>query len=96
MIRGGVEIYEKLEILLQGQTVLENLDDHVVYQNINENRAAIWTLLVMTGYLKVVSYPTVAGSNKYELALPNKEVRYFYQNAIQIWLSDHEPNLLTI
>jgi hypothetical protein len=88
MIRGGVEIYEKLEILLQGQTVLENLDDHVVYQNINENRASIWTLLVMTGYLKVVSYPAVEGSNKYELALPNKEVRYFYQNAIQIWLSD--------
>jgi hypothetical protein len=88
MIRGGLEIYEKLEILLQGQTVLENLDDHVVYQNIYENRAAIWTLLVMTGYLKVVSYPAVEGSNKYELALPNKEVRYFYQNAIQIWLSD--------
>jgi hypothetical protein len=88
MIKGGVEIYEKLEILLQGQTVLENLDDHVVYQNIYENRAAIWTLLVMTGYLKVVSYPIAEGSNKYELALPNKEVRYFYQNAIQIWLSD--------
>ena len=88
IISGGVEIYEKLEILLQGKTVMENLDDHVVYQNINENRAAIWTLLVMTGYLKVVSYPRLEGSNKYELALPNKEVRYFYQNAIQVWLSN--------
>jgi hypothetical protein len=88
IIKGGVEIYEKLEVLLQNKTILENLDEHIVYKNINENRAAIWTLLVMTGYLKVVSSPTVEGSNKYELALPNKEVRYFYQNAIQIWLSD--------
>ena len=46
----------------------------------------------MTGYLKVASSPTVEGSNKYELALPNKEVRYFYQNAIQIWLSDKNGN----
>jgi hypothetical protein len=88
IIKGGIEIYEKLELLLQNKTILENLDEHIVYKNINENRAAIWTLLVMTGYLKVVSSPTVEGSNKYELALPNKEVRYFYQNAIQIWLSD--------
>ena len=88
IVKGGVEIYEKLEVLLQNKPILENLDEHIIYQNINENRAAIWTLLVMTGYLKVVSSPTVEGSNKYELALPNKEVRYFYQNAIQIWLSD--------
>jgi hypothetical protein len=88
IIKGGVEIYEKLEVLLQNKPILENLDEHIIYQNINENRAAIWTLLVMTGYLKIVSSPTVEGSNKYELALPNKEVRYFYQNAIQIWLSD--------
>jgi hypothetical protein len=88
IIKGGVEIYEKLEVLLQNETILENLDEHIVYKNINKNRAAIWTLLLMTGYLKVVSSPTAEGSNKYELALPNKEVRYFYQNAIQIWLSD--------
>ena len=62
IIQGGVEIYEKLEVLLQNKTILENLDEHIVYQNINENRAAIWTLLVMTGYLKVVSSPTVEGS----------------------------------
>ena len=62
IIQGGVEIYEKLEVLLQNKTILENLDGHIVYQNINENRAAIWTLLVMTGYLKVVSSPTVEGS----------------------------------
>ena len=88
MIKGGVEIYEKLEILLQNKTILENLDEHIVYKNINHNRAAVWTLLVMTGYLKVVSLPHIEGSHKYELALPNKEVRYFYQNAIQIWLSN--------
>ena len=88
IIKGGVEIYEKLEILLQNKTILENLDEHIVYHAIDQNRAAIWTLLLMTGYLKVVSSAAIEGSNKYELALPNKEVRYFYQNAIQIWLSD--------
>ncbi|HVW99828.1 MAG TPA: AAA family ATPase, partial [Candidatus Babeliaceae bacterium] len=84
---GGDKVYAQLEVLLQGKTIVENLDEHIVYQNIEKNRAAIWTLLVMAGYLKIVAVHTSMNNTEYELALPNKEVEYFYQNTIQTWLS---------
>ena len=89
LIGGDLEVHEKLEDLLQGKAVMEDLDVNIVYNNIKDNKAAIWTLLFMTGYLKVTSYTKnlSSGLNRCELALPNKEVRYFYRNFIQVWLS---------
>ena len=87
ILQGGIKVHERLETLLQGKTIIEKLDDYVVYKNIEQNRASIWTLLVMTGYLKIIAIHGKIGNPEYELALPNKEVQYFYQNAIQVWLS---------
>jgi hypothetical protein len=87
ILKGGTKVHEQLAILLQGKTITESLDNHIVYNNIEQNRAAIWTLLVMTGYLKIIASHNVMDSIDYELALPNNEVKYFYKNIIQVWLS---------
>jgi hypothetical protein len=87
ILKGGTKVHEQLAILLQGKTIIEGLDNHIVYNNIEQNRAAIWTLLVMTGYLKIIASHNVMDNVEYELALPNKEVKYFYKNMIQVWLS---------
>jgi hypothetical protein len=41
----------------------------------------------MAGYLKIVASHIVMDNIEYELALPNEEVKYFYKNIIQVWLS---------
>jgi hypothetical protein len=87
ILKGGTKVHEQLAILLQGKTIIEGLDNHIVYNNIEQNRAAIWTLLVMAGYLKIIASHNVMDNIEYELALPNKEVKYFYKNIIQVWLS---------
>jgi hypothetical protein len=87
ILKGGTKVHEQLAILLQGKTIIEGLDNHIVYNNIEQNRAAIWTLLVMAGYLKIITSHIVMDNIEYELALPNKEVQYFYKNIIQVWLS---------
>jgi hypothetical protein len=87
ILKGGTKVHEQLAILLQGKTIIEGLDNHIVYNNIEQNRAAIWTLLVMAGYLKIIASHIVMDNIEYELALPNKEVQYFYKNIIQVWLS---------
>ena len=87
ILQGGAKVHEQLGVLLQGKTIIENLDDHIVYNNIEQNRAAIWTLLVMAGYLKIVAFHQVMDHIEYELAVPNNEVKYFYKNVIQVWLS---------
>jgi hypothetical protein len=87
ILKGGTKVHEQLAILLQGKTITESLDNHIVYNNIEQNRAAIWTLLVMAGYLKIIASHNVMDSIEYELALPNEEVKYFYKNIIQVWLS---------
>jgi hypothetical protein len=87
ILKGGTKVHEQLAILLQGKTIIESLDNYIVYNNIEQNRAAIWTLLVMAGYLKIIASHNVMDNIEYELALPNKEVKYFYKNMIQVWLS---------
>jgi hypothetical protein len=87
ILQGGTKVHEQLATLLRSKTIIENLDDHIVYNNIAQNRAAIWTLLVMAGYLKIVASHKILDHIEYELALPNNEVKYFYKNAIQAWLS---------
>lgn len=84
---GKTEIYQKFIDLLNDKVIVENIDEHVVYSDIIQNRSAIWTLLLMTGYLKIISKKEVSGLTQCELSIPNKEVKYFYRNAIRSWFS---------
>ncbi|MCM1213261.1 MAG: AAA family ATPase [Lachnospiraceae bacterium] len=77
------DVLEKLEVLLQGETVAARIDMNVIYPSLKEDPANIYSLLLAAGYLKAVKgelLPT--GSYLCQIEIPNKEIGAVYRNEI--------------
>ena len=87
--QGSRSIKTSFESLLAGEHLITPIDEQIVYNQLNENETAIWSLLLASGYLKVVDYerydPMEASEPKYELELTNLEVKVMFQNMIRTW-----------
>lgn len=68
--------------LIQGQTVTEVLTENTIYPELADNPDALYTILLLTGYLKIVSRRLVIDTWIYVLVIPNREVRSIYRNEI--------------
>ena len=94
---GNRRIKEKFEILLWGESIRSEIDEQIVYNQLDGNERAVWSLLLASGYLKVLSFESYRdipeGTNpKYELALTNREVRLMFGNLIHDWFSQTEAD----
>ena len=92
---GSRQIKEKFEILLHGDSIESVIDEQIVYNRLNGNERALWSLLMASGYLKVVSYEKYddipeGTQPKYELALTNLEVKLMFNNMIHDWFEPVE------
>ena len=94
---GDRKIKEKFEILLRGESIYSPIDEQIVYNQLNGNERAVWSLLLACGYLKVLSYekycdiPETA-QPQYELAITNLEVKLMFRNMISTWFSGAEAD----
>lgn len=84
------EIKETFEDLLQGKSITVQMDEQVVYDQLDEDEHAVWSLLLAGGYLKAVDcrpgdpeYGT--GEKEYDLILTNLEVRMVFRNMVRRW-----------
>jgi len=78
-----IEIYEKLEALMQGKSFVTHIDTGVIYPQIQNNPSSIYSFLLVTGYLKAVTNDQPFGGDYMcEVALPNKEISYVYSKEI--------------
>ena len=73
------------------------IDEQIVYNQLNGNAKAIWSLLLASGYLKVIDYERYdeideAVAPVYELALTNHEVLLMFRNMVSAWFSDAEDD----
>ena len=87
---GNAEIKELFEKLLLGETIEVPVDEQIVYHNLDTNEGAIWSLLLATGYLKVLAYQTgeqYTGNRKplYQLTLTNQEVKNMFYQMVSDW-----------
>lgn len=98
IIREGSRIIkEKFEGLLRGETIRTPIDEQIVYNQLNGNERAVWSLLLASGYLKVLSYDRLellppGKKQMYELALTNYEVECMFEGMIQSWFLDAEAD----
>ena len=53
---GNRDIKEKFEKLLCGECIWTEIDEQIVYNQLNGSEEAVWSLLLASGYLKVLSY----------------------------------------
>ncbi len=92
---GSRSIKEKFELLLKGEHIQTPVEEQIVYSQLDGSEKAIWSLLVASGYLKVLSYESyhdeiVRVQPKYELALTNLEVELMFRNMILDWFTEAE------
>ena len=90
---GRPRLKQSFESLLRGNHLFAFIDEQIVYNQLNGNENAVWSFLVASGYLKVVSfqdYGQIPEGQKpiYELALTNREVSEMFHNIVNGWFSE--------
>ena len=85
--RGSPKIKKAMEKLLNGEYITVGIDEQIVFDQLDNDEDAIWSLLLASGYLKVYSMEICVstGEQKYELSLTNLEVRVMFQKLIKGW-----------
>ena len=92
---GNYGIKRSMEQLLNGKTVICPINKRIVYADLDKGGEAIWSLLVASGYLKIISYEQISITQKrpnYELALTNGEVRLMFEEMISRWFAEEGDN----
>ena len=87
---GDEEIKQSMERLLCGEHLFCTIDEQIVYNQLDNDEWAIWSLLVASGYLKILDRERidVIGPERrplYELSLTNAEVRCMFSEMISGW-----------
>jgi hypothetical protein len=75
-----------LEVLLAGEEIVAELDEHVVLEQLHTDPRALWSLLTFSGYLR--ARPEPGTSLEYRLSIPNREVRQLYASTFRQWLDE--------
>ena len=87
---GGSEIKEGFEVLLKGEVLKAPIDEQIVYNQLAEDDAAVWSLLLAAGYLKALSCQRekalIPGEHRtYELQLTNLETEHAFKLMVRGW-----------
>lgn len=89
--RGDVRVKISMEDLLSGKTLMTQLDEQIIFSQLEQSQSSIWSLLLASGYLKVDrrTMDVETGEETYELSLTNMEVKIMFQKMIKGWFSDY-------
>ena len=89
---GTAQVKETFERLLVGGCVTTEIDEQIVYNQLDLDESAIWSFLLASGYLKVTDYKMEQTEYEewrqvYTLALTNFEVKVMFRNMVRGWFS---------
>ena len=90
---GSRDVKLTMENLLKGGTLRTKIDEQIVFNQLDRNEYAIWSLLLASGYLKAEGHTMDAetGREEYALKLTNKEVKLMFENMIEDWFKNYTP-----
>lgn len=76
-----------MEDLLAGRTLVTELNEQIVWDQLNGSASAVWSLLLATGYLKVENLERIGERKKrvYTLGLTNLEVASMFEDMVKGW-----------
>ena len=78
-----------VEELINGTPIHTQIFEDVTYGTIDVNQDYIWSFLLITGYLKIISCETFGDETYYDMVIPNVEIKSIYKNTIRSWFIDH-------
>jgi hypothetical protein len=87
---GDSDIKQDFEKLIKGEVLETKIDEQIVYSQLDDNPEAIWSLLLASGYMKIVTADTKTGD--YKLMLTNYEVKLMFENLVSGWFKKDRRN----
>lgn len=92
--RASSEVKETMEELLKGGTIVVNFDEQIVFNQLDNDESAIWSLLVAGGYLKVneVEYRGELLEPWYHLSITNLETMSMFSSMFKGWFNSSLSN----
>lgn len=91
--QGSAEVKEIMEDLLQGISLITEIDEEIIFSQLDTKKNAIWSLMLASGYLKVLhSEFTEDGHFHYELGVTNFEVQIMLKNMVRDWFDRQDTH----
>jgi len=89
LINARLNVKEKIQSLMQGSPIEVTINEHFVFGELASEESTVWSLLLMTGYLKVMTQKlTSDGLKRCQVHIPNWEVYGLFVRFIKEWLAD--------
>ena len=79
---------KSIESWLKDETISSRIDSNIVFSEIEKDDRNIYSLLFFSGYLKCTGRELINKKHHCNLAIPNKEVRYIFENIISNWINE--------
>ncbi len=87
IVHADSEFKKGFELILRGEPVAQIISEHTVFSDLKTNPASIWSLLLLSGYLKATRHEYTDQGLQAVLAIPNHEVKILFREIIEQWLS---------
>ncbi len=95
--KGNSDIKQIMEDLLQNKSFEAEIDEKIVFDQLNGSADAVWSLLLATGYLKVLNVRTLdtdeegvgaEGDVWYTLTITNLETKRMFRKMVRDWFKN--------
>lgn len=88
----GSNITKKLETLLSGNSISQQIDENLTYDYLHSSEENLWSILYLTGYLTSSKNDSLSVSGSDEIStlkIPNAEIKEIFETTIMKWFSDN-------
>ena len=96
MRKGDADTKMIVEDLIRGKSFKAKIDEQIVFNQLNESNDAVWSLLLASGYLKVMDIEIVDTeldwTQVYTLSCTNKETRIMFFKMVQGWFRTEDKS----
>lgn len=91
----GTNITKKMETLLAGGYIIQNVDENLTYDYLHSSEENLWSILYLTGYLTRVRETELdinLSEGTMALRIPNTEIKEIFETTVMKWFEDHAKN----
>ena len=96
MRTGTANVKQIMEELLLGKSFTVTIDEQIVFNQLDESVNAVWSLLLASGYLKVLEKEELRSDRmdnpRYKLTLTNYEVLLMFRKMVKGWFRIEESD----
>ena len=90
LINSSIQFKQDFENLLRGKSIHKFIREDLVFSDLEDkaNESLIWSLFLVSGYLKIVNFSEELEDEGFycELSIPNREIHCLYCLLIKTWL----------